>query len=704
MTKMDERAKSCRAGYKKALSAAKKERRKSEVRTARIRKAEEKAWLKEEERWKKIREAEGELIELPAVVLRDGTVKHVDLATALELIDAYQEEMCLDVETSGFDLGHRKFELRTIQLGGEEMAVVLDALDPLQCEIASYGLKAAQILHAHSAMADLSPCIKYGLIDFDSAWDKMVDSVLIAKLTDPKMSGSDANGLKDLSQDLLKDYATAPAAEKQKNSLFKAMGCLVDVKWDTPPERNGWNMVNRFSETMIRYAGSDVLDLAAVIRVLPPLPVDKAVLNRERQYQKICAHVNVEGALLDSSHIKEKIREHEKSQEEHKSNIHVLSDGLIDSPSSPDTGEKILSLYPGVELAVSEKTGKPSADKKSLAGIAKLDTEEGILAREILAYRHDVTTLGLLLRPLEILCDEGDSRMRPTVLTINAATGRSSTVRPNSSQFSRQGGIRKCVIADEGYVRFNADFQGCEIRTGAALSGDKDLLEAETSPNCWLCDSDSCNCEKPHTGLHWMAAHLTFGKGATKENRYKSKSTIFEKLFGARPHDEISEKIANVFDTQIAPEYAEWDKWLRDCYYRGRMVYRDYSTGENYSVDIPDRQKYMIYQAFDGRNIYSTKGAHAAGNSAIQGTARELLVIALIYFYNECQSHPEWGVKSIIPIHDEILGFCREEYFYEVTEALKRAMTRRDLSVPGFDVVIECDAETEPLTYWADSS
>jgi hypothetical protein len=71
------------------------------------------------------------------------------------------------------------------------------------------------------------------------------------------------------------------------------------------------------------------------------------------------------------------------------------------------------------------------------------------LFREIGRYRKEDTKLGLLLRPLEALCDHGDGRMRPTVYTIEASTGRASCVRPNGMQFSRQGGIRACVVAGE---------------------------------------------------------------------------------------------------------------------------------------------------------------------------------------------------------------------------------------------------------------
>lgn len=398
----------------------------------------------------KLAEAQGSLIELPAVVLRDGTVRPVSLPDALAVCDIYLDDMCLDVEHSGYPLGHKFYELRTIQLGGEQMAVVLDATDELQRAIASYALQHAEKLRAHSAIADVIPVVEAGLISWDDAWGKMHDSVLYAKLTDPKMSGSDADALKELAHQLLREYAVSPAAEKAKNNLFKVMKCLTKPDLTTPPEKNGWYSVDKRAEVMIRYAGSDVLDLAAVLRILPPLPVENSVLDSEREFQAACATVAWTGFALDHEHITKKIAEEEAAREAAREAVEVLSDGKITNPKSTDVLKFLPEVIPGLVLPPNRKSGNPSADKGSLEGLAR-DYKDNPLAfhlfKQILAYRHHDTTLGLLLRPLNMLCEHGDARMRPTVYTIEASTGRTSCRRPNGQQFSRQGGVRACVTA-----------------------------------------------------------------------------------------------------------------------------------------------------------------------------------------------------------------------------------------------------------------
>lgn len=438
-------------GYLKAKKLAERYNRKLATERKKVETAERRKQEALDARAAKLLAAEEGHVELPAVVLRDGSVKAIALPTAVEIVSQYLEDLFLDCETSGYWVGHRHYELRTVQLGGEEMAVVLDAADEKQMQAASWALKAAARVWAHSAMADAIPCVVHGLVTWDEIWGKMHDSVIKAKLTDPALCGSEADKLKDLARDILREYAVSPAAEVAKDELFRVMGTSKKTDVLTPPEKNGWYQVSKTAVTMIRYAGSDVLDLAAVVRVLPPLPVPGEVMERERVTQAMCAVSAYTGWLLDLPHIRKKITEHEEDQELSRQIVERLTDGQLKNPAS--SGEVLAYLvgqgherYP---LKVNRKTKKVTAGKESLEPIAKREPPDFPLARNIVDYRHDGTTLGLLLRPLENLCVQGDGRMRPMVYTINAKTGRMSCVRPNGQQFSRQGGIRACVRAGE---------------------------------------------------------------------------------------------------------------------------------------------------------------------------------------------------------------------------------------------------------------
>lgn len=82
----------------------------------------------------------------------------------------------MDVESSGYPVGHGHYRLRTVQLGDEAAAVVLNATNPDHTAVMRELLAAAPRLHAHSAAADLVPLAHAGLIDFVCAWARMHDT------------------------------------------------------------------------------------------------------------------------------------------------------------------------------------------------------------------------------------------------------------------------------------------------------------------------------------------------------------------------------------------------------------------------------------------------------------------------------------------------------------------------------------------------
>jgi P4 family phage/plasmid primase-like protien len=629
---------------------------------------------------------EGPVYDLPVIVARNPEapdalplVLPCTLAQAVAAAEGALAELDVDVETTGFPPGHPDYGLRLVQLGDEFTASVFDPDDEAHRAAIADLIARAAMLHAHSAAADLVPLAMHGLGNAAAMWDKMTDSVLIAKLIDPAQATSDADGLKKLSGDLLGAYAVSPPAEAAKGQLFKSGGWLMETDALTPLERSGWAMVRKSCATFLRYAGSDVLDLGGVIRVLPR--PDPDVLARERRFQAMCARISHQGFRLDPAHIRAKITEYEQAQAQALERVRAACPAITNPSSTKEVPAALAAM--GIPL---ERTaaGNLSAAKGELERLAKTPGyEHAELLRDILEYRHDVTTLGLLLRPLNVLCERGDGRMRPVVYTINADTGRTSCRRPNSQQFSRQGGIRACVIADEGMAGISADFSGVEIRVAAALAGDPDLLRAELSTMCQACGNDPCApwCGKDQKGLHWMAARMAFGPDATKEDRYNSKRLVFSKLFGGGPESgarqvgvpqQDAAAVHRAFEA-IAPRFTAWDQEMRAWVKAGNRGFRAYSGR---TIWLPPKHR-----------------PHASGNYAIQGSAREFLVDGCLRW-----EQTRWGHLPLLPIHDEIFTWVPEAEAAEASAALIECMRSELYGVP-----IEAKA-SEPFFAWPDSS
>lgn len=215
----------------------------------------------------KIAELGGKLVTLPAVVLRDQRIIELDSYGAMEWLEPCLPELSVDVEHSGFPRAHKDYALRLVQLGNEHSAVVFDPSEASQAAAIRHCLSHAKVLHAHSALADLIPLEAAGLGD-RTMWDRLMDTVNLAKLIDPALCDSDEAALKPLAKAVLgRDYALSWQCDEQRKALFLAGGWLTECEVTTPVERSGWANVP-MCETFVRYAGSDVMDCSAVWRVL----------------------------------------------------------------------------------------------------------------------------------------------------------------------------------------------------------------------------------------------------------------------------------------------------------------------------------------------------------------------------------------------------------------------------------------------------
>jgi phage/plasmid-associated DNA primase len=616
--------------------------------------------------------ASGAQVALPALLTRDGAIRSIGLAQADALLatitgESGHGELTVDVEHTGYPIGHRHYALRTIQLGDENLAVVLDHEGPDASEhdaVARRHLAAARVLHAHSASADIVPLAVDGLIEAEEAWTRMVDTGTLAKIADPALTGN-SDDLKGLAKAMLGDAALAPAADAARAELFKAGKWKTDIEVTHEIEQSGWAQVDHHSETMARYDGSDVLDCAAIARRLPALAPDQ--LHRERTAQRMTARVAHTGFRFVPEQIDRLHDEHSTS----KAKLAALIP--VENPGSNDQLGAMLTAM-GAALPRTG-TGKPSVAKGVLEPIAgargsertwaaEATSEVQHMARVILDWRHADTALKLFLDPWRDMVRNGDGRARSTVHTLGADTGRMSSVRFNLQQISREGGMRACISADPGYLLITADFASVEIRVAAALSQDKALIEMLLNG----------------VDLHAEIAKLVWGPSFTKSNRYMAKRKVFGRIYGqgvdgmARTDGagvDVARSVISAMDA-MTPGLTEWSRMLRGGVESGHTQYPTYA----------------------GRVIHLPKAApHAGPNYAIQGTARELLIDALMRW-----EQTPWGHCTLMPVHDEILAMVPEHQALEATEALKACMATELYGVP---IVAEAD---EPSFEWKDSA
>lgn len=339
----------------------------------------------------------------------------------------------VDVETSGYPIGHPLYALRSIQLGDSNTAVRLDSADDDQTGLARIVLDAASEIAAHSPSADLVPLEHAGIID-GTAWERVTDTAVVAALAPPRYrpvtrsDGEGALGLKELAKHNLKADAVAPAADKARAARFRAGVEGVKGQWLTntdpltPPERSGWLQVPIDDPAMTVYACSDVLDTAALKAKLPPL--EPGLADRERTVLAMTARVTRHGLALDPDWTRAKLTEAE-------TRLALVTQTLaghgFTDPSSPaKSGARLTEL--GARLPLTAK-GAPSTDKDALYALLAEAGPTAPIAQALLEWRAEAKVLSTYLRPWMLQVEHGDGRLRPTVYTLGAvATGRMSCV------------------------------------------------------------------------------------------------------------------------------------------------------------------------------------------------------------------------------------------------------------------------------------
>jgi P4 family phage/plasmid primase-like protien len=619
--------------------------------------------------------AEGGEITLPAAVNRAGVITECSADEALiagRCILERSGSLTLDVENTGYWLGRREYALTLGQLGDDELALVFDPTDPDQRSVITTLVAEAPALHAHSATADLNPLAHAGMIDIDAGWARMWDTVIPAKLGDPKSTGSDPD-LKKLGANVLGAEAVSMAADEAREILFKAGGWLTNTKPDTPPERSGWAQCKPNSATFVRYAAADVLDTAALARRLPRIP--DHLMHRERVAQEMTARVSYRGLPLDAELIRAKQAEHTALKVTALGEIGPYG---VENPKSAAQVAAALArvgyTVPRTDPSSKFPEGQPSCADHVLQVLKRgwPDTDAGRLASHVIDWRHSDTVLNLFLKPYALLVEQGDGRARPTIYTLSADTGRMSSVRPNCQQLPKEGGIRAMYRADPGYVLIKADFAGVELRGAGALSGDQTMLAK-------IAEADANTDPDAKVNFHWMIAHQAFGPDATKADYYAVKPGVFGHMYGggiatlAKQVGVNEQEMAAIVASlkALTPRFQQWSDELRGQVRRGQTQFETYS----------------------GRIVHlQPQFPHKAPNYAIQGSCRELLVDALMRWRDT-----RWGAATLMPVHDELIIQVPEADGAEATAALVECMAGQ---LEGVPIIADPD---DPSPFWTDS-
>lgn len=314
-----------------------------------------------------------------------------------------------------------------------------------------------------------------------------------------------------------------------------------------------------------------------------------------------------------------------------------VQDFNLDSPKQ--LGEILFEHLKVDAKAKKTKTGQYKTDEDTLS---KLEANHPIM-KLILNYRSLRKLKSTYVDSLPEMVNKKTGRVHTSYLQTVAATGRLASNNPNLQNIpirtEKGKEIRKAFIRrDENHMLLSADYSQIELRVIAAISQDENMIAAFKSGH------------DIHAATAAKVFHVDKIENVTRDQRSSAKAVNFgiiygQSAFGLSQNLGISRTEAKEIIDSYWVQYPNIKKYLSDSV--------NFAREHGYVETIMKRRRYLadivsanaIVRGFAERN---------AVNAPIQGSAADIVKIAMIHVYNEMKKQ-NLKSKMLLQVHDELV-------------------------------------------------
>ena len=425
-------------------------------------------------------------------------------------------------------------------------------------------------------------------------------------------------------------------------------------------------------ETASTYAAEDADVTLRLHRTLWPAIEREPLLGRlyedfEQPLVPVLLRMERRGVLIDREMLRRQGVELAKRAEELKTAAHAEA-GTEFNVDSPKQLQQI--LYEKMNLPVLRKTptGQPSTAEDVLEQLAESFT----LPKLILDYRSIAKLRSTYADKLPTQVNPDTGRVHTSYHQAVAQTGRLSSTDPNLQNIpirTPEGRrIRQAFIAPPGYVLLAADYSQIELRIMAHLSGDASLIAA------FEADRD----------VHQATAAEVFGvplSEVSTDQRRSAKAINFGLIYGMS---------AFGLARQLGIGRNEAQQYV-DLYferYPGVKAYMDRTregARETGYVETVFGRRLYLPEIRSRNRALQQYAERSAINAPMQGTAADLIKLAMIAVDRWCEEEGRDDARLIMQVHDELVLEARTEVVDRVAEAVRGCMVaagRGALRVP----------------------
>ncbi|MAP81846.1 MAG: DNA polymerase I [Aequorivita sp.] len=381
---------------------------------------------------------------------------------------------------------------------------------------------------------------------------------------------------------------------------------------------------------------------------------------------RVLAAMELEGINLDHQFLKNLSDQLDKDILQLENNIFDEAGEKFNIASPKQLGEILFGKMKLIDKPKKTKTGQYSTAEDVLSYLAK----DHKIIRDVLEYRGLTKLKSTYVDALPKQVEETTGRVHTDYMQTVAATGRLSSNNPNLQNIpirtERGRQVRKAFVPrSEDYVMMAADYSQIELRIIAALSEEDNMIEAF----------------KKGEDIHASTAAKIFNiplNEVSREQRSNAKTVNFGIIYGVSAFG-----LSN--QTDLSRSEA---KDLIDTYYSTYPKLRNYISEQinfarenGYVQTVLGRRRYL--KDINGSNAVVRGAAERnAVNAPIQGSAADIIKIAMINIYNKLEKE-NYKSKMLLQVHDELVFDAYKPELEKLKAMVKHEMENAyKLSVP----------------------
>ncbi len=398
----------------------------------------------------------------------------------------------------------------------------------------------------------------------------------------------------------------------------------------------------------------------------------------EKPLIKILAEMEIKGIKLDKSSLNKLSSKFTTKIEKLEKSIFKISKKTFNIGSTKQLGE---IMYNDLKIAALKKTKKGSF-ATSASVLEDLAFKGYEFPQLILEWRQISKLKNTYSDALPEHINQNTKRVHTSFLLAATTTGRLASSDPNLQNIPIKSDdgkdIRKAFVSEKNNKLISADYNQVEMRILADLADVKQLKKA------FLNNED----------IHTLTASQVFGKEINKidpETRRKAKAINFGIIYGISQYGLAKQiNVSNNEAEEFLNSYFKKFPEIRD--YMKTTV--NFCRKSGYVSNIFGRKTHLTGindKNFNVRNFQE----RAAINAPIQGSASEIMRLAMIRINKEISNNKTNSLKMLLQIHDELIFEESSKETKKSTKLIKDLMLSvKDSELHSFSIPLLVDVNT----------